>query len=208
VEWGRARASRSPDQGTTPPPVRPDRHLPVGGGEARLTVAEPNAQTRPWFGFGDETAPMKLEPEVIADPRGTAVNRSLSGQARDRCRENVRNPEPSSWSSSISRGSGQSAGKTRTLASRARTAEPQSRRCRTAAIATTARSASTPGTSTDGRATARPRVVASWNRSALVTGRGRGSWSSIAAFAAASLGRIALRMTRSSQTTSTRSYDL
>ncbi len=56
-----------------------ERHLPVGGGEARLTVA--GTKGLPKAGRGPdpemEQAPVKSEPEVIADPRGTAVNQSL-----------------------------------------------------------------------------------------------------------------------------------
>ena len=51
--------------------MRPDIHIPVEGGAARLTVAATNQQKRLWYGFRDAVtyariaeALMKQEPEV------------------------------------------------------------------------------------------------------------------------------------------------
>jgi hypothetical protein len=64
----------------TPKPVRLNTHLPVEGGAACLTVADVNPQSRSRSGFGAialAMALMKLEPEVIVEPKGTTVNLSL-----------------------------------------------------------------------------------------------------------------------------------
>ena len=68
-------------------PVRLDIRLPMEGGRSRPTVAGPNPQCQPWFGFRDATGLMKLESEVIADPKGTAVNRPLVPSSLDPFRE-------------------------------------------------------------------------------------------------------------------------
>ena len=60
--------------------MRLNTHLPVEGGEACPTVADTNPQNRSRSGFGAVAlamALMKLEPEVIVEPKGTTVNLSL-----------------------------------------------------------------------------------------------------------------------------------
>jgi hypothetical protein len=63
-------------------------HLPVEGGAACLTVADTNPQNRSRSGFGEVAlalALMKLEPEVIVEPKGTTVNLSLVQPSLEPC---------------------------------------------------------------------------------------------------------------------------
>jgi len=58
-------------------PVRLNIHLPVEGGQAALQWPVQINKAGRGPDSGMEDAPMKQEPEVTADPRGTAVNMSI-----------------------------------------------------------------------------------------------------------------------------------
>ena len=53
-------------------------HISVEGGSTALQWPIQHGKIGPGPDWGMKDAPMKMEPEVIADPKGTAVNLSLA----------------------------------------------------------------------------------------------------------------------------------